>query len=265
MSIPSKALPSFPPLVFALVAKCYPLVVVAAVWELAARLQWVDPLFLPRFSGVVAALWDGLFGAGFLLTDASYSLLRAIAALAIGGGIGLVLETLMGEFRPARQFLDRLVSFLFPMPKMALFLLLMVWLGLGESSKVGLIAISAFFPVVINNHSGIRNVDKLLIWNARSKGADKLQLLTLVLVPAASPFIFAGVRVAASFSFLIAVTVEMLQSNTGLGYRILFARSVYEPETMYAALLLVALLGFSVDQIVRAVGRRLLVWRETVE
>lgn len=145
MSIPSKASPSFPLLVFALVAKCYPLVVVAAVWELAARLQWVDPLFLPRFSGVVAALWDGLFGAGFLLTDASYSVLRAIAALAIGGGIGLVLETLMGEFRPARQFLDRLVSLLFPMPKMALFLLLMVWLGLGESSKVGLIAISAFF------------------------------------------------------------------------------------------------------------------------
>jgi len=127
------------------------------------------------------------------------------------------------------------------------------------------IAISAFFPVAVNTYAGIRNVDKFLIWNALSKGANRLQLLIHVLVPATVPFIFAGLRVAASFSFLMAVSVEMLQSNNGLGYRILFAKSIYEPEDMYAALLLVAVLGFSVDRLVRIIGRHLLTWQETIE
>ena len=248
-----------------LVEKIYPVFVVAAVWELIARLQWFDPLFLPRFSDVAIALWSGLFDTGMLVADASYSLMRAMAGFAIGGVVGIFLGTLMGQFRPVRQFLDPIVSFLFPMPKLALFPLIMVWLGLGESSKIAVIAVSAFFPVVINTYTGIRNVDKFLIWNALSKGANKLQLLTSVLMPAASPFIFAGVRVAASFSFLIAVSVEMLQSNNGLGYRILFAKSIYQPENMYAALMLVALLGFSVDRLVRIIGRRLLTWQETIE
>ncbi len=248
-----------------LLEKLYPIAVVIIAWELVARLKLVDPLFLPTFTGVVATMWNGIFGDGFLVVDAGYSLMRAFVGLVIGGGTGILVGTLMGQFRPVRQFCDPLVSFLFPTPKMALFPLIMVWLGLGESSKIAVVAISAFFPVAINTYTGIRNVDKFLIWNALSKGASRLQLLALVLIPATIPYIFAGVRVAASFSFLIAVAVEMLQSNNGLGYRILFAKSTFEPETMYAAVLLAAGLGFLVDRLVGMIGRRLLVWQETVE
>ncbi len=245
--------------------KAYPLVVMVLVWELVARLNWVDALFLPRFSDAAIALWTGLFQTGFLLIDASTSLLRAFAGLAVGASVGVLLGTLMGQFRLARQFLDPLVSFFFPMPKLALFPLIMVWLGLGESSKIAVVAISAFFPVAVNTYTGIRSVDKFLVWNALSKGANQFQLLTRVLIPAAAPFIFAGFRVAVSLSFLVTVSVEMLQSNNGLGYRILFARSIYEPATMYAALLLVALLGLAVDRLIRLIGKRLLVWQETIE
>jgi NitT/TauT family transport system permease protein len=143
--------------------KIFPLAIVAAVWESIARLKWVDPLFLPRFTGVLGALWSGLFVTGFLVTDAAYSLMRAMVGLAIGGTVGILLGTLMGQFRPVRVFLDPLVSFLFPMPKLAIFPLIMVWLGLGESSKVAVVAISAFFPVAVNTYAGIRNVDKFLI------------------------------------------------------------------------------------------------------
>lgn len=265
MSTPSRLSSRVTSPLLAIVEKAYPLVAVAALWEFIARLRVFDPLFVPSFFGTLAALYTGLFETGFLMTDLAASLTRASMGLVIGGSIGVVLGALMGRFRPVRQFLDPIVSFLFPMPKMALFPLLMVLLGLGESSKIVVVAISAFFPVAINTYTGIRNVDKFLIWNALSKGATERQLLTRVLIPAAVPFIFAGVRVAASLSFLITVTVEMLQSNNGLGYRILFARSIYEPETMYAALLLVAVLGFSVDRLLRIVGRRLLVWQETVE
>lgn len=245
--------------------RAYPLVLVVILWELVARLQWVDHLFLPRFTDVAVTLWSGLFQTGFLMTDAAVSLGRAFAGLVIGGSLGVLLGTLMGQFRPVRQFLDPIVSFLFPMPKMALFPIVMVLFGLSETSKIAMVAVSTFFPVAINTYTGIRNVDKFLIWNALTKGANQPQLLTWVLIPAATPYIFAGFRVAVSLSFLITVTVEMLQSNNGLGFRILFARSMYEPETMYAALLLVALLGFSVDRLVRIIGKRLLVWQETIE
>lgn len=265
MSIPSNPSGRLVAPILAFAAKAYPLVLVAAVWELIAQLRLFDPLFLPRFTGTMAALYTGLFQTGFLITDLFASLTRACIGFVVGGSVGIVLGTLMGRFRPVRQFMDPIVSFLFPMPKMALFPLLMVLLGLGESSKIVVVAISAFFPVAVNTYTGIRNVDKFLIWNALSKGANERQLLTRVLLPAAMPFVFAGARVAASLSFLITVTVEMLQSNNGLGYRIMFSRSIYEPETMFAALLLVAVLGFSVDRLVRMVGRRLLVWQETLE
>jgi ABC-type nitrate/sulfonate/bicarbonate transport system permease component len=248
-----------------LTESAYPLALLVIIWESVARMGWVDHLFLPRFSDVAVALWSGLFQTGFLMSDAAISLGRAFTGLVIGGTTGVVLGTLMGQFRPVRQFLDPLVSFLFPMPKMALFPIVMVLFGLGETSKIAMVAISTFFPVAINTYMGIRNVDKFLIWNALSKGANQAQLLGRVLIPAATPYIFAGFRVAVSLSFLITVTVEMLQSNNGLGFRILFARSMYEPETMYAALLLVAVLGFSVDRLVRVVGGRLLVWQETIE
>ncbi len=251
--------------IFAALEKIYPFLLVMMIWEGVARLGWINALFLPRFSDTLVALWVGLVQTGMLMTDAATSLMRAFIGLVIGACVGVVLGTLMGQFHPVRRFLDPLISFFFPMPKIALFPIVMVILGLGESSKIAVVAITTFFPVTINTFTGIRNVDKFLIWNALSKGANQFQLLTRVLIPAATPFIFAGFRVAVSLSFLVTVSVEMLQSNNGLGYRILYARSIYEPEIMYAALLLVALLGFSLDRLVRYIGKRLLVWQEILE
>lgn len=259
------AAPGSQPRVQRLISQVYPLLVILAIWELVARMQWVDPLFLPPFSASLRTMVTGLIGSRILLLDAAYSLWRAFAGLAIGGGIGVLTGMLMARYPRIDQFVDPIVAALFPTPKLALFPLLMVWLGLGESSKVALIAISAFFPVTINTYAGMRSVDKFLIWNALSKGANNVQLLTRVMIPAATPFIFAGWRVATSFSFLLAVASEMLSANNGLGYRILFSQRTYEPEMLYAALLLVASLGFTVDRLVGLLGRRLLVWQESQE
>jgi ABC-type nitrate/sulfonate/bicarbonate transport system permease component len=109
----------------------------------------------------------------------------------------------------------------------------------------------------------MRSVDKFLIWNARSKGASERQTLFLVMLPCALPYIFAGVRVATSFSFLLVVAAEMLSASNGLGFRILYAQRTFEAETMYAAILVVATLGFTVDRIIGLIGRRLLAWQDT--
>lgn len=242
------------------VLSLYPLALVLAAWELAARAGWVDPLFLPSLS---AALQSMLANAGMLASDAGMSLMRAFTGLFIGAAAGLTVGMLMARYRVIDSFVDPLIAAIFPTPKLALFPLLMVWLGLGEASKIGLVAITAFFPVAINTYAGMRNVDKFLIWNARSKGANAFQLLMQVMLPAALPFIFTGFRVVTSFSFLLVVAAEMLSANGGLGYRILYSQRSFDSETMYAAILLVASLGFAVDRLIGLLGRKLLAWQDT--
>lgn len=238
----------------------YPLALVLVLWELSARLGLVDPLFLPSLS---AALTSMVANYRLLASDAAVTLMRAFAGLSIGASVGLVIGMLMARYRAIDSFFDPLIAAIFPTPKLALFPLLMVWLGLGESSKIALVAVTAFFPVVINTYAGMRNVDKFLIWNARTKDANAFQMVTRVMLPAALPFIFTGVRVATSFSFLLVVAAEMLSANGGLGFRILYSQRTFEVETMYAAILLVAILGFTVDRLVGLIGRRLLSWQDT--
>lgn len=242
------------------IAKLYPIALVLILWEISARLEFVDSLFLPPLTSALAQFY---VHGEMLLWDALVSLGRAFSGLAIGGFIGLVTGMLMARYRPFEQLLDPLIAALFPTPKLALFPLLMVWLGLGDASKIALVAITAFFPIAINTYAGMRGVDKFLIWNAKTKGANAFQMLTRVMLPAALPFIFAGLRVATSFSFLLVVAAEMLGASGGLGFRILFAQRTFEAETMYAAILFVAALGFVVDRLVGLIGRRLLAWQDT--
>lgn len=233
---------------------------VLILWEGSSRLGLVDPMILPSLSEALASIGRNVH---LLTVDAGYSLARAFAGLLIGSTVGVILGMLMARYEPVDRIFDPLVGALFPTPKLALFPLLMVWLGLGEASKVALIAISSFFPVLLNTYAGIKGVDRFLIWNARSKGASQIQLLYRVMLPAALPFIFTGFRVATSFSFLLVVAAEMLSSNSGLGYRIMYAQRTFETETMYGALLIVACLGFIVDRLVGILGGRLLSWQDT--
>lgn len=242
------------------ILRLYPIGLILLVWELSTRAKLVDPMFLPPLSAALVDFWANL---GLLMQDALSSLMRAGAGLLIGGGIGLVVGMAMARSKLAESFFDPLISALFPTPKLALFPLLMVWLGLGNGSKIALVALTAFFPIVINTYSGMKGVDKFLIWNARTKGASSFQVLTRVMAPAALPFIFAGVRIATSFSFLLVVAAEMLGSTDGLGFRILYAQRTFEANTMYAAILFVAVLGYVVDRIVGLIGRRLLAWQDT--
>jgi len=243
-----------------LLRRMYPVLLVLAIWEISGRLELVDPFLLPPFSAALRALVDN---ADLLAWDGLITLWRAFAGLLIGGTVGLIVGMLMAWYRPIYEFFDPLVAAIFPTPKLALFPLLMVWLGLGEASKVALVALSAFFPVTVNTYSGMRGVDKFLIWNAQTKGANEFQILVRVMLPAALPFIFTGLRVATAFAFLLALAAEMLAASSGLGFRLIFAQRTFEPATMYASLLIVATLGFLVDRILGVFIRRALVWQDT--
>ena len=236
------------------ILKLYPLALVCGLWELSARLEWIDPFFLPPFSEALRAV----VASPDVVTDSLVSLARAFGGLVVGGGTGLLCGMLMARYRPIDDFLSPIVGALFPTPKLALFPLLMLWFGLGEGSKVAIIAITAFFPVVLNTYAGMRGVDKFLIWNALTKGASPRQMMLRVMLPAAMPFIFTGFRVATSFSFLLVVAAEMLNASNGLGYRILYAERTYESALMYGGFIVVATLGFIVDRLIGRLGKRVL-------
>lgn len=244
------------------ILKLYPLVLLLILWEIVAWREWVDPFFLPSLSGALRSI---VTHAPDLVMDTVATLSRAFAGLFIGAMVGITAGMLMARYKPIDQFFDPLIAVIFPTPKLALFPLFMVWLGLGEASKVTLVAITTFFPMCINTYSGMKGVDRFLIWNARSKGANDCQVLMKVMLPASVPFIFAGFRVATSFSFLLVVAAEMLSANSGLGNRILYAQRTFESELMYGSIILIATLGFLMDRLIRLIGRNLLAWQDSVQ
>lgn len=245
--------------------RALPILALMVVWEVATRTGLVSDFFLPPLSRVLVALVEGLGAGGALWRHLGLSLGRALAGLATAVVSGITLGILMARFRLVSAVLDPLLAILFPTPKLALFPLLLLWLGMGHSSKIALIAITCFFPVVINTYGGVRNADKYLVWNALTKGARTSQVLWRVLLPAASPFIFTGVRVAASFSFLMIVASEMIAANEGLGFFIIFSERTFNPTNMYAGIVLIAALGFLLDRLILKLQRRLFAWQDTAE
>ncbi len=243
-----------------MIVRLYPIVLVLALWEVVTRFGFVDPFLLPAFSSAIKSI---AANSDVLVNDALVTLWRAFAGLLVGAIAGLLIGTLMAASRHVNDFFDPLIAAIFPTPKLALYPLLMTLLGLGEASKIALIALSAFFPVVVNTYSGMRGVDKFLIWNAMSKGANAHQVLLKVMLPAALPFIFTGLRVATAFSFLLAIASEFLSANSGLGFRLIYAQRMFDSETMYAALLVIAALGFIVDRLLKLITQRMLAWQDT--
>ena len=186
-------------------------------------------MFMPPLSDVLKVTFHELFVTRELLTHVGYSFARAGTGFCLAAVVGITLGILMGRSRVIELFVDPLISAIFPTPKLALFPLMMVLLGIGDASKIALIFMGCFFPIVISTYTGVKNVDKYFIWNARTKGASNRQVLLTVVLPAALPFIFAGLRVATSTAFLLIVASELIASNEGLGFLILYAQRSFHP------------------------------------
>lgn len=243
----------------------YPVWLILALWEIVGRAGLVDPMFMPPLSEVLKTTFHELFITHELLVHMGYSFARAGTGFSLAAVVGIVLGILMGRFRAIESFVDPLISAIFPTPKLALFPLMMVLLGIGDASKIALIFMGCFFPIVISTYTGVKNVDKYFIWNARTKGASNRQVLQTVVFPASLPFIFAGLRVATSTAFLLIVASELIASNEGLGFLILYAQRSFHPELMFGGILLVATMGFTVDRLLLALGKWLFSWQERVD
>jgi NitT/TauT family transport system permease protein len=246
--------------------KRHPLVATAGIlalvllWEAAARLKLAPPLFLPAPSLCAVRAWE-LIANGELPRHVATSLKRILAGYAIGAALGILAGVGTGFFGTVRAVGQPLIGALYPIPKIAILPLLILWLGIGEPPKIAVIAIGSFFPVAINTHAGIAECDGALLRAGISFGATRLDLVRHVLLPAALPMIFAGLRLAAGLSLLLVVSAELISADSGIGYLILSAADLLHTEDLMVGLATLSALGILFNGAIGMVERRVVRWK----
>lgn len=230
------------------------------VWEAGTRSGVISNLTLPKPSDVGLTLWR-LAETGLLLQHVVPSVSRLVVGAAMGIAAGVAVGVTIGLFTLARAGLAPLVAAIFPIPKIALLPLFVIWFGIGEGSKYALIAFGAFTPTVVATWGAVDNVDRTLIRMGQSFGLPWGRIVAQIVMPAALPGILSGLRVSLAISIILLVAAEMLGAEYGIGAYILEAGALYDLERLFAGVLLLSLLGLFVSAGVGALEKRLLAWR----
>jgi len=229
------------------------------LWEICGRLGLLNPLFFPVPS-LIAVAFLTLVADGEIQANLSITLLRVFAGFLIGTIPGIIIGLLMGASEKIRLLLDPLVAATYPIPKLAIFPLLMIIFGIGEFSKIIAIAIGCFFLVLINAMAGVRNINKVYFDVAKNYGASKKQMFTRVILPASLPMIFTGIRLALGTSLIVVVGVEFVSANYGIGALIWNAWETFEIEKLYVGIFLCAILGILFTVVLKRVEERITPW-----
>lgn len=257
-----------------------PLIVLIA-WELASRLGFFSPTILPPPSEVAVKWWGYLAPltaydpgegsyvnwvlSGELIHDTYSSMYRVVVGFLIGAGLALPMGLLMGASRSIHDLMNPLVQILRPIPPIAYIPLAILWFGLGNPPSFFLIAIGAYFPVLMNTIAGVRQVDSIYLRAAANLGASRWILFTRVILPAATPFILAGMRIGIGTAFIVVIVSEMIAVNEGLGFRILEAREFMWSAKIVAGMITIGLLGLAIDTAFSKLNNHLLRWHRGLE
>jgi ABC-type nitrate/sulfonate/bicarbonate transport system permease component len=233
--------------------------VLVAVWELASRRGWVDPQFLPSPSIVFLDIWRLAVG-GSLFADIGASLRRVVVGFVIAVIVSVAIGALMARSRLVEDLVDPVVELVRPISPLALFPLALLWFGIGDASKVFLIALACSFPILLNTYAGVRAIDPSLVLAARSLGATPWEIMRRVALPASLPHVFTGVRLAWGIALIVIIASEMIGSVSGLGYMVLTAQQTFRVERVFAGIVIIGFLGFGTDQAMRMLQRWLLPW-----
>ncbi|WP_336055829.1 ABC transporter permease [Nitratireductor sp. CH_MIT9313-5] len=230
------------------------------VWELGSRSGFISQIALPAPSAALAALGD-LISTGMLWKHLGASLYRLLVGWAFGSLLGIAVGLLIGLFSLARAGLLPLVSALFPIPKIALLPLFIIWFGIGEGSKVATILFGTFFPTVIATYGGVDNVDRNLIRMGQSFGMSWLSIVRKIIIPGAMPAILSGARISASIAIVLLVAAEMIGAEFGIGAYILMAGALFALDQLIAGVAILSILGLSIAWLIGKAEQRLLAWR----
>ncbi|HSV47138.1 MAG TPA: aliphatic sulfonate ABC transporter permease SsuC [Ramlibacter sp.] len=229
------------------------------LWQLASSFGWLSTRVLPAPNEVLKAAWT-LAASGELWTHVKVSAGRALAGLAVGGGLGLAFGLLTGSLRTAETLLDSSFQMLRNIPALALIPLVILWFGIDETAKLFLISVSVFFPIYLNTFHGIRNVDPALIEMGRTYGLTRWQLYTQIVLPGALSSILVGLRFSLGLMWVILIVAETISAQAGIGYLTMNAREFLQTDVVLVGILLYALLGKLADGFARGLERWWLRW-----
>ena len=230
------------------------------LWEISVRLGVVDARFFPAPSSVAATLWS-MARSGELWLHTEASLIRLFWGFLVGGIPALGLGIAMGLSPALRAIVEPLIAATYPIPKSAIMPLILLIFGLGEASKVVMVAIGVFFPVAMNAVTGVLEINRIYLDVGRNYGASRWQVFRTIALPGALPFIMTGIKLGVGLGLILIAISEMLGARSGLGYLIWNAWEILDVNAMYVGLFMIALIGFLLTHLLNALERWLVPWK----
>jgi NitT/TauT family transport system permease protein len=229
------------------------------LWWAVTGLGLIDPLFLPGPVSVLNrfVIW---FGSGDLLTDAGISCFRVLGGFLLSAVMALPLGLVIGAFRPVRAFCEPLLEFARYLPAVAFVPVVLLWVGIGEGSKIAVIWLGTFFQMVIMLSEDVARVPMPQIEAARTLGASNGEVVSLVLLRSAMPLMFDTLRITLGWAWTYLVVAELVAANTGLGYAILKAQRFLQTDRIFVGIIVIGVIGLATDQFLRWVHRKLYPW-----
>ena len=241
-------------------ARSIAILTLLAVWEILPRLHLVEPAFLPPLSEVLATGWQ-LVLSGELLSHVNASLSRSLLGFALAIATGIPLGLLMGWYKGFERTISPLLEALRNTASLALLPVFILLLGIGEASKISLIVYACSWPILLNTLSGVRNVDPLLVKFGRTMGLSPYQLFRKVILPAAVPTIFVGIRLAGATSLVVLVAAEMIGAKAGLGYLIIYSQYNFQIPHMYLGIITITGIGLLFNSLLQHIEARFTSWK----
>jgi NitT/TauT family transport system permease protein len=229
-------------------------------WEGFGQLGWIDQRFFPAPSRI-AMSFARLSSSGELWTNLAASLMRLFWGYLLGGIPALLLGLAMGLYRPVRALIEPLVAATYPIPKSAILPLMLLIFGLGEASKVAMVALGVFYPMIINTTAGVLEIEKIYLDVGKNFGAGRWQTFRTIALPGAAPLIMAGMKLGAGLGLILIAIAEMIGAQSGIGYMIWNAWQLMSVDTMFVGLIVIAILGFAFNWALDEVERWLLPWK----
>lgn len=240
------------------------IITIIGIWLIITETGLILPLFLPSpillFESFVDLLKEG-YGDNSLFHHVGLSLMRVSLAFLLACFIGIPLGLLMAMSRIADGIFDPLIELYRPVPPIALIPLFIIWLGIGEMSKIGIIFISIFAVIVINTISGVKSIVETKIWAAKSLGADKLKLFRYIILPGALPGIVTGMRVGIGFGWTTLVAAEMIAAASGIGWMALNARRFLRTDIILCGVIIMGVIGLLLDRVLRIFEQKFVPWK----
>ncbi len=246
-----------------IIGSILPIIIIIS-WELLSRFGVFPTYQLPAPTTILQTI-RGMASDGTLWSHIGITTYRVFAGFFIGTIVAVILGSLVGFYQKAEQLFDPMIQAFRSIPSLAWVPLFILWMGIGEPSKVTMIALGVFFPVYLNIVSGIINVDRKLIEVGKIYRLNTIQLVYRIILPAALPSFLVGLRSGLGLGWMFVVAAELMGASQGLGYLLVLGQNTLSPETILASIILFALIGKLSDWVLKVIEKRALHWQDSLE